>query len=526
MESAILSIREALAAGQKARAEGLALAALDGPAEHPQVMQQVRDMFRAEGRMQLRIADVPEAWRRYGGLLARHGLLEDGMAALELALALDPANLAARVDAGTAAFSSGDLNGARAHFLAAAELDPGSAAPLASLAAIAARQSRAEEAIEHAERALGLDRSNVTAHLAWARAKLALGDARACIERCEEQLAAEGLSPQNRVALLDLRAEARDAAGEFPGAFADYRTRNDVLKGTFAPQFEGGTTEPKLAQVRRLNRFLAGHPAGQWDLPATGPDLPDDVGGLAFLVGFPRSGTTLLEKALAGLPRIASLEEVDTLAGIGDAMMANDQALARLAEPSDTQLDEARAVYWDRVRAAASGGLDGRTVLDKMPLYTVQLPVIARLFPRAKLLFAVRDPRDVVLSCFRRRFRMNAAMYEFLTIEGAATYYDEVMRFGAAMQGRFAFDRLDVVHERLVADFEGEMRCVISFLDLDWDDAVHGFAERARLRPNTPSDPQLVGGLSAAGIGQWRNYEAQLDPVMQLLEPWVRHFGY
>ena len=87
----------------------------------------------------------------------------------------------------------------------------------------------------------------------------------------------------------------------------------------------------------------------------------------------------------------------------------------------------ARDAYWSRVRAF---GVEprGKVFIDKMPLASVQLPVVAKLFPSARILFALRDPRDVVLSCFRRRFGMNPAMYQLLTLEGAAAFYDAVMR--------------------------------------------------------------------------------------------------
>ena len=84
----------------------------------------------------------------------------------------------------------------------------------------------------------------------------------------------------------------------------------------------------------------------------------------------------------------------------------------------------------------------------------------------------------------------------------------------------------EVRHEALVADFESERRKVLEFIGADWNPAVLDFAERACLRPGTPSDLQLVRGLNAEGIGQWRRYEPFLAPSRALLDPWVAHFGY
>jgi hypothetical protein len=83
-----------------------------------------------------------------------------------------------------------------------------------------------------------------------------------------------------------------------------------------------------------------------------------------------------------------------------------------------------------------------------------------------------------------------------------------------------------VRHEDLVADFDGSMRAVLAFLGLDWTDEVRDFASRAAKRAVTPSDLQLRGGLSSEGIGQWRRYQAELAPILPVVEPWARAFGY
>ena len=150
------------------------------------------------------------------------------------------------------------------------------------------------------------------------------------------------------------------------------------------------------------------------------------VRGHAFLLGFPRSGTTLLEQALAGHPNVVALEEAPTLAEAYDAFLADAAGLARLARLTPAEADHWRAVYW---REVAAHGVDprGRVFLDKAPAGTLYLPLIAKLFPDAKLLFAIRDPRDVVLSCLRSSFQMNALTYAFTDLTEAARCYAACM---------------------------------------------------------------------------------------------------
>jgi hypothetical protein len=245
-----------------------------------------------------------------------------------------------------------------------------------------------------------------------------------------------------------------------------------------------------------------------------------------FLVGFPRSGTTLLEQVLASHPDVVALEEQDTLAEATKAYLAHPSDVERLPQASPDELAHLRADYWERVRRFGAQPQE-RVFVDKLPLNTLKLPVIARLFPRAKILFAWRDPRDVVLSCFRRRFKLNPSMYQLLTLEGAADFYDAVMGAAHAFRQKLPLTELVVRHERLVDSFDREARAVCDFLGLEWSDAVRDFADRTLDRAiNTPSAAQLGRGLSSEGVGHWRNYSVELAPVLPVLNGWAERFGY
>ena len=174
--------------------------------------------------------------------------------------------------------------------------------------------------------------------------------------------------------------------------------------------------------------------------PVSKPSAKSPLHTHVFLVGFPRSGTTLLEQILASHGDVDAMEERDCLTRAFDDFVMKDGGLDRLARMRGAELDPWRKAYWKY--AADSGFSPERGVfIDKMPLNTVLLPVIAKLFPGAKILFALRDPRDVVLSCFRRRFGMSPQMYRFLTLEGAAAYYDQVMTLGDGLSSAAVADR-------------------------------------------------------------------------------------
>jgi hypothetical protein len=245
-----------------------------------------------------------------------------------------------------------------------------------------------------------------------------------------------------------------------------------------------------------------------------------------FLVGFPRSGTTLLGQVLASHPDVQTMEERTCLMDSAAEFFGSDSGLDRLAGLSEAELEAWRARYWQRV--AESGMVPSRPVfVDKMPLNAVFLPLIARLFPHARILIALRDPRDVVLSCFRRRFAMNAGMYEFTRLDSTAAYYGAVMRLMKVYSEKLALQTFDARHEALVGDFAGEGQRLCAFLGLDYRHEMTGFSKRARTQNiDTPSSAQVARGLSEAGVAQWRRYARELEPVLPMLAPFVAQFGY
>jgi hypothetical protein len=245
-----------------------------------------------------------------------------------------------------------------------------------------------------------------------------------------------------------------------------------------------------------------------------------------FLIGFPRSGTTLIESALARHPDVVSLEERDTLEGAVRAFMDDPRDLSRLALATGRELQSARADYWARVRKFGAEPA-GRIFIDKNPFNTLKLPVINRLFPEAKIIFSVRDPRDVVLSCFRRRFNVSPSTYEFLDLQRTASNYDGAMRLATVLRSKLKLNERLLVYERLVTDFESEARSVCEFIGADWRDDLIDFAGRARRGDvASASGAQIARGLYAGGAGQWRRYREQLSPVLPILAPWVEKWGY
>lgn len=398
------------------------------------------------------------------------------------------------------------------------ELDAGMAAAASGLASLAESANCLDEAEQWVARALALDPTEAVANLTRAQLDLRAGRVDAAIERLEKLLQG-ALAPRNRSLALARLGTLYEKREDYARAFTAFNESKQVLNVPgIANAGAGIFTLATAGRIARHADALIGNRAGV----ATGIE-PVPI----FLVGFPRSGTTLLDQILSSHPRVTTLEEKDNLQDLLRDFVGTEAGLQRLSTLDEIALAPYRAKYWARVAEAFPDRDPSKLFIDKLPLNTFVMPVILRLFPRARFIFALRDPRDVVLSCYMRAFGLNEAMRHFLTLEGTAAYYAAVMQIG-----RQCLDRGDLpIHllryEALVEDTEGEARKLCEFLGVVWDPAMLKFQETARRRRiNTPSYSQVVQPVYRSARARWQHYEKQLAPVLPVLQPFVEYFGY
>ncbi len=461
-----------------------------------------------------------EALNGLGLCLTQLGRGREAVAVFDDALALSPATAYLHLHKAQTLEEIGAFAESQAALEKLLALDPRDAQALARLAGLAARRGDMASARDFATRALAIT-PMAAASIALAMADLEDKAFETARTRLAPLIADAKTSPVNLSIAQGLMGDALDGLDKPAEAFAAYVAARETLRDASAFLFKD--KERAVDRVRRIANYFHAAPSEPWRAPANaGAPGATHV----FLVGFPRSGTTLLEQVLAGHGDIQTLEEADCLADAIRDFADPPNGLERFASLDAAGLDRSRALYWKRVEDA--GVTRARKLfIDKMPLNAIHLGLIARLFPQAKILFALRDPRDVVLSCFRRRLVMTAHMYEFTRLDSAAQFYAGVMDLAQLYRGKLGLAILDTRHEDMLADFDGEMRRVCAFLGLGWDEAMRDFAARARTRDiKTPSSVQVMRGLTGDGAGQWRRYAAQLEPVLPILAPWAARFGY
>jgi tetratricopeptide (TPR) repeat protein len=522
------AVEAALWARDMQGAMALSERAVAGGAEHPTLLS-----LAALGRMRagandsalplllrarLQLPHHVDLLNALGECLSRLGRPREAVEAFDAGLAITQE---ARLHFGRALALEelSELDTARAAFEQALALNPAQSEALSRLAVLAIQRGDTKAAKAFAMRALAIDANDVAAGIAMVQMALEEKDL-ATAERIVAVIARlPNLGAVNRAFALSLAGDVLDARGRPAEAFAAYVQSKAILREAYAPKMEG-LESVTARELRLAEYFFAADPA-RWQTAA-----PEPQHSHVFLVGFPRSGTTLLEQVLASHPEVTAMEERTCLEDSAIAFFGRNTDLDRLAALSGAELEPWRQAYWKRVEQVGITP-SSPVFVDKMPLNAVFLPLIAKLFPSAKIILALRDPRDVVLSCLRRRFAMNPGMYEFTTLETTTAYYVAVMRLIAVYRGKLALEVIESRHESLVADFEQETRRLCGFLGLSWLPQMAGFASRAGAQNiDTPSSAQVARGLSDAGLAQWRRYATELEPILPLLAPFVRQFGY
>ncbi|HEY2070640.1 MAG TPA: sulfotransferase [Rhizomicrobium sp.] len=525
-----LEIDQAMRARDFRRAVALTQQALDAGYSSPGLFSLRARWRKLNGEASAAIADLERALAldpRSATILGEiadclNGLGHHSKAleAADEAVSCEPAYVLAWFQKALAHQMLNQLQDARAAYLEAVRLDPRMAAALGRLAAMAVQQNQHDEARDYARQALEIEPGQDVATLALITLDMA-DDALDDADTHLRTLLADPRTTQlTRSIALSHLGDLRDREQHWPEAFAAYREAGHIWNSIYATRFKQPGREAVPDMLTRLRAAVKTQP------PSAPRPCATDAAGLAFILGFPRSGTTLLGQILASRSDVAVFEEKPLLTrAIRELIEARD-GLAKLAGLPDSALDAYREDFWKRVRQS---GIDvtGKLVVDQTAFNTAYLPAIRRLFPKAPIIFALRDPRDVAFSCFRRMFAPNLFTLELHSLEGAARLYDAMMRFVDVCRERTGFAPLEIRNEDLIADFDGVTKQLCEHLGLAWDESLRDFQEATHDRLlATRSATQVRRGLSSEGVGQWRNYREQIAPVLGMLKPWVRRFDY
>ena len=494
-------------------------------------------------------------WLNLGLVKFARGKTTEGLANFHKLLELDPRHIEAHINAGIGEHILRNTGQAKMHYQQAIALDPKNDTALRHLGSLFADELDTESAVEYFRKALVLNprMSDVWAELIelYERANR-LDDAQqalteasrilpndANVQYMAAKLARRNNQIEQSVAIfknIDERllhprflqsfyfefASTLDRAGEYALAYQTFEKANDLasrsirVKQTDFAAFDRhmDAVEEWLKTGARVEKYEKDE------------DLGED---LCFLLGFPRSGTTLLDVMLDGHPKTQTLEERATFEHVAFSI---DKQFGGYPFGISTMNAAERQGLREQYRALlAKEGIQpmaAGVVIDKMPIRTVHAACIHRLFPRAKFLFALRHPCDVVLSNYMQNFAANEAFVHFNTLAESSRTYERVMRVWKTSSDLMPIPVHFVRYEQLVSDTERTLQEVCRFLDLPWIESIsaHQNTLKDRGRIKTNSYHQVTEPVYVRSMNRWQHYRPQFEPYLAKIKPYADYFSY
>ncbi len=458
--------------------------------------------------------EMLEAAFNLGNTYQEWGRLEAAVEVYKTVLDTAPNNLGALNNLG-GALSDLDRRAEAAEALEKAHaLAPTHSGVLQNLVNALERLNRIDDAHGKATDLLKLTPGSAIANILMSRVELRRGELPSARTRLVEITKSAADLPTIVRANFGL-GQVLDRMGETTAAFQAFQQANaGAIAGL--PSFDPENSKI-IKRIQRCRDWYT--PQRLAELPQTPPAAsgPPPI----FMVGFPRSGTTLLERMLDAHPNLITTGERSPIEAMVAELDIDGAFPAVIAELSQPRLEALREQYWESVDSGAS------RVVDKLPLNTVNLGLIVTLFPDAPIIFSKRDPRDVCLSCFMQEFQLNDAMAHFADLATTARLYTEVLGLWQAFRQHAPAKVHEYRYEDIVADFETVVRDILEFADVPWHDGILDYGSKSiGADISTPSYRDVSETLHQRGIGRWRGYASELAPVLPTLAAAVENLGY
>jgi Flp pilus assembly protein TadD len=462
-----------------------------------------------------------EIWFEYGCAACGAGQMDLAERAWSKAIELEPRNTKLLLDIGHNCRGARQVEMAQEWFKKAAALEPRGINPRMALAILHEQEHRFPEAREAVASCLAIDPRDDQARYYEAfldRRENKLDDAE---RRLRDLIASNPQHQYVRYASRYELAEVLNRTERYDEAMQQLLEAKATVRscgpdiGEMLAKYQAEAESDRRASQQQPKDILR-----KWakEFPAKSREgMPP----LTFLGGHPRSGTTLLEQIVGAHPGVASLDEPAVFLTTIRLMFRDSPLL------SPARLNVLRRRYFESIRKEWGGSLEGKLVVDKNPSPTAKLPTWLRIFPELKVLIALRDPRDVVISCFFQNLVLTQANANFLSLERTARHYADLMDVWLAVRQWEGLAWTETKYEDIVADLEKEGRRVTEFLGLTWDPAQAKFYEKSRQRKiYAPTYRDASQPVYRRAVARWHCYEKHLAPILPVLEPYCRALGY
>jgi tetratricopeptide (TPR) repeat protein len=445
--------------------------------------------------------------------------------AFERAIRISPRKAEAFAAAGLRANDFGNQKLAEHYYRLAAAQKDATPEALVALAGISERQSRLEEAAQLIDQALRLKPKFPPALLTQARLERQAGRL-AEAEAILKSFAADADRNTTAQAHYELGA-ILDRQGRYDEAMTAFLKAKSVLAQDAAMHSE--QLRIMRTKLKDLRESLTADLLKRWHEQI---QKLQPARRLALLCGHPRSGTTLLEQVIDSHPEIISAEETEIFHDAAYMPLIqrfpSEQLILTYLDSADPMvLRKSRENYFRTIELFLGETLGNRLLVDKNPSLTFLMSHFIRVFPEVKFIVALRDPRDVCMSCFMQPLPLNQTAAAYLTMESTVEDYRETMTMYQTVAERMENERIEVRYEDMVNDLETVARRVLNFLNVPWNEQVLRFHEHAQQKiVRSPTYADVTRPVFKRAVGRWHHYEKYLSPHLDKLAPFVKAFGY
>ena len=312
-----------------------------------------------------------------------------------------------------------------------------------------------------------------------------------------------------------------------------------VYEQVFPHLHAAGDISPRLPDVQRQDaqlvpNMLASYKTefdsallGRW----ANSKFPADQPAPVFVLGFMRTGTTLTQEVLGAHPQVFIADETDLISATANELkrMFNHQSsIPQMLRQLDWEgVLSLRSFYWQRAKDLFGDSIDSRLFLDKTTMNSIDIGLINCIFPDAKLIFLIRDPRDVCLSCLMQTMTPTPSTVQLLTWSGTARFYAQIMDWWTTIKPQLTLDFIEFRYEDAVFEFEPAFRKVFDFMGLEWNPDVADFHKHAAGKfIASPSFSQVAQPLYSSSVGRWKHYETEYSAIEDSLRPFIDTYGY
>ena len=444
-----------------------------------------------------------DAYFGRGNVLIVLGQTEQAIHNLQEALRLNPRHAGAHISLASALMTRGKHDEALASCERALQIDPQNADAAALAATIEQHAGKAREAMVRLQPWIERGIDSVNLAIAYAEVSKTLDRPADAIGLLERLLSQDQPLPMTSQRNLHFNlGRLYDKTGQYDKAFEHYHVGNQTRPLEYDP----------AAHAREIDNTIAVHSPA---FLRTAPRARTASAKPVFIVGMPRSGTSLVEQILASHPQVHGAGElpdmwqmVMQLPGILGGNEPYPHCMTLLKQQ---HLDDLSRQYLSNLDALAP---DATRVVDKMPGNFRYLGLIELLFPGAHVIHCLRDPLDTCLSCYFQDFsRTHAYSYDLAHL---GAYYNDYLRMMAHWTSVLKIPVIDVRYEDLIADQEAVSRELIEFCGLEWDESCLQFHETKRFVA-TASYDQVRRPLYKKSVARWKNYEAHIGPLIEAL---------